>query len=48
MKHDLFSMRFLLVPFPPSDYRQPFNVLDSEIRFSLMSFLLMFESVEIP
>ena len=43
MCFNVFSVSF----FPPSDYRQPFNVLNSEIRFSLMSFLLIFESVEI-
>ena len=45
MKHIFFNESSF--SFFPCDDRQPFNVLDSEIRFSLMSFLLIFESVEI-
>ena len=52
MKHNFLKMSFLLAPvqllFSSSDYRQPFIVVNSEIRFSLTSFLLIFESAEVP
>ena len=38
MKHNFFSMHFLLVPFSTCDDRQTFNVPNSEIRFSLHSY----------
>ena len=48
MKHNCFKMCFLLAAVYSSDYRQPFIFLNSEIRFSLMPFLHIFESAEVP
>ena len=50
MKHNLnFKMCFLFkFLFSSSDHSQLFIILNSEIRFSLPSFLFIFQSVEIP
>ena len=49
MKHNFFKMCFLFkFLFSSPDHNQPFIILNSEVRFSLTSFLLIFQSAEIP